>query len=619
MADCGATGSALDRSAARLITSAIGGRNGNETAAAAARAGSAISSFMGGVATTGNGTAPLGLMPAAPPQAIVQNRMRMGAGVVELPVGSVKQAQMDQSWIESNNMTSHATMAPQQAAMTMHAAPMNMQMPMNMNPQMNYPNHPMNQMHANMNMQMSNMMQMQQQMAMMQMAQQQQQQHQQQQQQQQQVQEMKQRQRQESQQKQQELNDNLQEKISANATTTRQNQSQPEQNLNDWHQSLEDDFQSFLDTYKDGVQTDAATTAEELGHDGNVEGASIERLAAAWAEAEEEFAADKYSNLEDQYYADDEDQHYEFSQESEAYGRQEQNQDEYIDLMSEGMRYFEAGDTAEAIKCFESELRNVDGDNSDAWLMLGKCHAENDEDRKAIICLENAVERDPYSSEALLALGVSYVNELDHEKALKNLNNWVTHNPSYAGLDLDVLQEGEASIAGESGPLMKLKSLLHQAKRYDEVNGNIDSSVDVLETLGVVCNVSRDYEEAVECLQAATSARPDDHQLWNKLGATLANSNRSEEAQHAYQKALECKPKYARSWLNLAISHSNLQNYHESARCYLQTLSLNPNAVHIWSYLRIALTCSEQWDLLPHAASQDLAKFKEHYDFVQYS
>ena len=49
----------------------------------------------------------------------------------------------------------------------------------------------------------------------------------------------------------------------------------------------------------------------------------------------------------------------------------------------------------------------------------------------------------------------------------------------------------------------------------------------------------------------------------------------------------------------MAIAHSNLQNYDEAARCYLQTLSLNPDAVHIWSYLRITLTCSEKWDLLP--------------------
>lgn len=39
---------------------------------------------------------------------------------------------------------------------------------------------------------------------------------------------------------------------------------------------------------------------------------------------------------------------------------------------------------------------------SQAWFMLGQSHAENDQDRLAISCLERAVEMDPYSLDALL-------------------------------------------------------------------------------------------------------------------------------------------------------------------------------------------------------------------------
>jgi Tfp pilus assembly protein PilF len=39
--------------------------------------------------------------------------------------------------------------------------------------------------------------------------------------------------------------------------------------------------------------------------------------------------------------------------------------------------------------------------------------------------------QDPYSLPALLALGVSYVNELDSVRALQNLKAWVEHNPKY--------------------------------------------------------------------------------------------------------------------------------------------------------------------------------------------
>jgi tetratricopeptide (TPR) repeat protein len=58
---------------------------------------------------------------------------------------------------------------------------------------------------------------------------------------------------------------------------------------------------------------------------------------------------------------------------------------------------------------------------------------------------------------------------------------------------------------------------------------------------------------AVLC-RAALALRPRDYSLWNKLGATLANSSRSNEAISAYQKALDLKPNYMRAWTNMGIA-----------------------------------------------------------------
>ena len=66
---------------------------------------------------------------------------------------------------------------------------------------------------------------------------------------------------------------------------------------------------------------------------------------------------------------------------------------------------------------------------------------------------------------------------------------------------------------------------------------------DVAVVLGVLYNVSRDFDSAIACFETATAARGGDYALWNKLGATRANGAKSEDALPAYYKALELKPK----------------------------------------------------------------------------
>lgn len=58
--------------------------------------------------------------------------------------------------------------------------------------------------------------------------------------------------------------------------------------------------------------------------------------------------------------------------------------------------------------------------------------------------------------------------------------------------------------------------------------------------------------------RAALAIRPRDYSLWNKLGATLANSSSSQEAIAAYQKALDLKPNYMRAWTNMGIAQVQL-------------------------------------------------------------
>jgi peroxin-5 len=236
-------------------------------------------------------------------------------------------------------------------------------------------------------------------------------------------------------------------------------------------------------------------------------------------------------------------------------------------------------------------------------LYSGLSHAENDEDRKAIVCLQRAVDADPYNIEALLALGVSYVNELDNHKALMTLKTWIQHNPKFHGLKIESDAYSDGSLLDE------VQHLMLKAKAWETGDS------DVLEVLGVLYNVSHDYTNAVDAFRSALDASPDNYALWNKLGATLANGSMSVEALAAYENALAIKPRYARGWLNVGISHANLGNYKEAAAAYLQALALNRNATHIWSYLRIALTQMDRYDLVKKTDLGDVALFRSDFSF----
>eukprot|EP00980_Cylindrotheca_fusiformis_P011915 scaffold2830_cov131-Cylindrotheca_fusiformis.AAC.36 len=377
--------------------------------------------------------------------------------------------------------------------------------------------------------------------------------------------------------------------------------------------NVEGQIPDEFEKWQEGLEEDAKRLQEDgiYDDDGIPKGATIEELAAAWAEAEAEYEqfgdlSEDPSNLWQGEMEDHVPQPYEFVN--------TQTPTEMLDWMEEGMKHFKNGNMKDAIRSFEMELQHNNPDNSAAWRMLGRCHAENDQDQEAITCLEAAVDRDPYSPESLLALGVSYVNELNLEGALSNMKAWCTHNPKYAGMEMPPdIYGANSSTPNPESAFEEVRQLLLSALEFDSSDAG-----DIYEALGVVYTVIRDYDASAESFRKALEIRPNDYQLWNKLGATLANGSQSDQALPAYHRALKIKPKYARAWLNMAISHSNLQDHNEAARCYLQTLSLNPEAGHCWTYLRMALSCSERWDLLPLVFSKDLSAFKEHFDFVLY-
>ncbi|XP_026173250.1 peroxisomal biogenesis factor 5 isoform X1 [Mastacembelus armatus] len=311
------------------------------------------------------------------------------------------------------------------------------------------------------------------------------------------------------------------------------------------------------------------------------------------------------------------------------------------DPLSEGVKRMEAGDIPGAVRFFESAVQK-EPDNQLAWQYLGTCQAENEQEFAAISALRRCIELKNDNLTALMALAVSFTNESLHRQACETLRDWLKHNPKYRTVweqndhehQTDSTRESEkererfGSLLPES-LFTEVQSLFLRAANSDP--SQVDPQLQC--GLGVLFNLSGEYDKAVDCFSAALSVTPQDYLLWNKLGATLANGSRSEEAVAAYRRALELQPGFVRSRYNLGISCVNLGAHREAVEHFLEALSLQRQAAgdgaraarrpggaaatimsdNIWSTLRMALSMMGESSLYAAADRRDLDTLLAHF------
>ncbi|XP_061594337.1 PEX5-related protein isoform X2 [Cololabis saira] len=299
----------------------------------------------------------------------------------------------------------------------------------------------------------------------------------------------------------------------------------------------------------------------------------------------------------------------------------------YKDLpnaFEEGLKKSREGDLPNAVLLLEAAVLQ-DPHDSEAWQVLGTTQAENENEQAAIVSLQRCLELHPNNLVALMALAVSLTNTGMRHDACEALLRWLRHNPKYKHL-----LKGKTHLMGSPNSQRRMSyatnmgryesSLLPEVKELflEAVQHNSDSVDPDLQTgLGVLYNLSGEFNKAVEAFNTALSVRPEDYLLWNRLGATLANGDRSEEAVEAYTRALELHPGFIRSRYNLGISCINLGAHREAARNFLTALSLQRKSQsrqqshqvmsgNIWAALRIALSMMDQPELFQAANIGDL-------------
>ena len=255
-------------------------------------------------------------------------------------------------------------------------------------------------------------------------------------------------------------------------------------------------------------------------------------------------------------------------------GRPEENPfDEGVQIMDSG------GNLSLAALAFEAAVQK-DPTHVAAWVRLGSAQAQNEKETPAIRALEEAIKLDPNNLEALMGLAVSYTNENYEATAYRTLERWLA--TKYPDLITEPLSEAaEMGFTNRSELHEKVTNLFIRAAQLSPTGETMDPDVQV--GLGVLFYSADEFDKAVDCFEAALASSEAGvvnqennlHLLWNRLGATLANSGRSEDAIHAYERALDLRPNFVRARYNLGVSCINIGVHPQAAGHLLGALSMH--------------------------------------------
>lgn len=300
--------------------------------------------------------------------------------------------------------------------------------------------------------------------------------------------------------------------------------------------------------------------------------------------------------------------------------------------LEKGKQFLAQGDVPSAVLCFESAVKQ-DPENPEIWELLGISQAENEKDPNAIAALKKSLELQPQNPNVLMALAVSYTNESLQNQALRALLTWLDGNQTYRHLvppDFSVDPNASIGLFSHGTELKTAQDIFLKAVHQN--HPAIDP--DIQEALGVLFNLSSEYDKAVDCFRAAVQVRPDSAKTWNRLGASLANGNRSTEAVDAYQRALEIQPGFVRARYNVGIICINLKAYNEAAEHFLTALNhqatslarsglsdvkgtTNQMSDTIWSTLRMVISLMGRLDLQPAIDNRDLMVLNKAFELPE--
>jgi tetratricopeptide (TPR) repeat protein len=251
-------------------------------------------------------------------------------------------------------------------------------------------------------------------------------------------------------------------------------------------------------------------------------------------------------------------------------------------LLQDAGTAISVGDTSRAENDLQSILSGSPHDYQ-AMDLLGILRAQQRRDSEAQALFQEITKDHPVFAAAHIHLGLLYIQMLQPEKAIAELQEGLRLAPERkdASKALIGIWRDQARTAISSGENEKALSLLLQAKKVSSEDPDLQFELGMVELrMGLLSDAIVSFQKTIEL-------RPEDAMAIYGLGRAFMEHSQFEDARRQFAHYIELRPNDASGHYGLGMTYAALEHSPEARREFETSIALAP--VQTESYFRLGV------------------------------
>ncbi len=270
------------------------------------------------------------------------------------------------------------------------------------------------------------------------------------------------------------------------------------------------------------------------------------------------------------------------------------NYNPHLGYYEKGVIAYRQANYAKAVSALESSLSKK-SDFVPSLMLLGKTQRQTKQYDAAKATLTKALQiPEGQTAQVYAALGdVAFVQK-DYEQAKSYYNKAIRMDKKDA--------YGRYGYARALEATDQDKKAVTEYQRVIRLGG--PASAMAKERLGYIYLKEQKYSKAFDVFQEATTANPQDLQLWNAFGESAYGIRDYTTALDAFNRSIAFKTNYFPAYANRARTYRAMKQYERAIEAYQEALKLRPTSVSDWEALVAVSAQADQYRVQVEALQQ---------------